>query len=169
MTWSPFKSNRTTFRAGAGIFYDWYETSLYEQTLRLDGTRQTDVIIRNPGYPDPLRRRRAAGDAAAERHARLVRAGDADGEARVVRHRARGDRLDAAARQLLLPEHLGRLSRGQRQRAGRWRAAGSVARQRHVHRRDWPRGAAGRRLLGQLELRAEAHLRHDQLPSRPER
>ena len=54
MTWSPFKSNRTTFRGGAGIFYDWYESSLYEQTLRLDGTRQVDVIIRNPGYPNPL-------------------------------------------------------------------------------------------------------------------
>ena len=54
MTWSPFKSNRTTFRAGAGVFYDWYESNLYEQTLRLDGTRQVDVIIRNPGYPDPM-------------------------------------------------------------------------------------------------------------------
>jgi hypothetical protein len=53
MTWSPFKSNRTTFRAGAGIFYDWYESNLFEQTLRLDGTHQTDTIIRNPSYPDP--------------------------------------------------------------------------------------------------------------------
>ena len=53
ITWSPFKSNRTTFRAGAGIFYDWYETSLYEKTLRLDGVHQNDIIIRNPGYPDP--------------------------------------------------------------------------------------------------------------------
>lgn len=54
MTWSPFKSNRTTFRAGAGIFYDWYESNLYEQTIRLDGQHMVDVIIRNPGYPDPL-------------------------------------------------------------------------------------------------------------------
>jgi hypothetical protein len=53
VTWSPFKSNRTTIRAGAGIFYDWFDDSLYEQSLRLDGVRQRDIIIRNPGYPDP--------------------------------------------------------------------------------------------------------------------
>ena len=53
VTWSPFKSNRTTLRAGAGVFYDWFEDSLYEQSLRLDGVRQRDIIIRNPGYPDP--------------------------------------------------------------------------------------------------------------------
>jgi hypothetical protein len=54
MTWSPFAHGRTTVRAGGGIFYDWLESSVYEQTLRVDGQRQQELIIRNPGYPDPF-------------------------------------------------------------------------------------------------------------------
>jgi outer membrane receptor for ferrienterochelin and colicin len=54
LSWSPFASNKTTVRGGAGLFYDWYETGTYEQTLRVDGERQQDLIIRNPGYPDPF-------------------------------------------------------------------------------------------------------------------
>jgi hypothetical protein len=52
--WSPFENGRTTIRGGAGIFYDWYEADTYEQTLQVDGERLTDVVIRNPGYPDPF-------------------------------------------------------------------------------------------------------------------
>lgn len=52
-SWTPFKSNKTTVRGGVGLFYDWYQTSVYEQTLLVDGERQEDLIIRNPGYPDP--------------------------------------------------------------------------------------------------------------------
>jgi hypothetical protein len=51
-TWSPFKNGKTTFRASAGVFYDWYEPQAYEQTLRVDGTRQAETVVRNPGYPD---------------------------------------------------------------------------------------------------------------------
>jgi hypothetical protein len=58
VTWSPFKSAKTTFRAGAGIFYDWYDTGLYEDTLRVDGVNQRDIIIKDPCYPDP----RACGE-----------------------------------------------------------------------------------------------------------
>lgn len=53
-TWSPRKSGATTIRGGAGIFYDWYEAQTYEQTLRVDGTRQRDLAVLNPGYPDPF-------------------------------------------------------------------------------------------------------------------
>ena len=53
-TWSPFKSGKTTFRGGVGIFYDWYDSQIYEQTLRVDGTRQTDLVVQNPGFPDPF-------------------------------------------------------------------------------------------------------------------
>jgi hypothetical protein len=53
-TWSPFKSGRTTVRAGGGVFYDWLDADTYEQTLRVDGVHQQDLVIVNPGYPDPL-------------------------------------------------------------------------------------------------------------------
>ena len=53
-TWSPFKSGKTTVRGGGGIFYEWLESEIYEQVLRVDGTRQRDLVITNPGYPDPF-------------------------------------------------------------------------------------------------------------------
>jgi hypothetical protein len=53
VTWSPFKSGRTSFRAGAGWFNDWLGTSVYEQALRVDGVRQQEVNVLNPTYPDP--------------------------------------------------------------------------------------------------------------------
>ena len=53
-TWSPFKSGKTTIRAGGGLFYDWLESETYEQTLRVDGEHQQDMVIVNPGYPDPF-------------------------------------------------------------------------------------------------------------------
>jgi hypothetical protein len=54
LTWSPFKSGRTTVRVGGGVFYDWLDSETYEQTLRVDGERQEDRIVQNPGYPDPF-------------------------------------------------------------------------------------------------------------------
>jgi hypothetical protein len=53
-TWSPFKNGKTTVRSGGGLFYDWLEADTFEQTLRVDGTRQQDLVIVNPGYPDPF-------------------------------------------------------------------------------------------------------------------
>lgn len=52
--WSPFKKGNTTIRGGAGIFYDWFASDTYEQALRVNGQRQSDLIIRNPGFPDPF-------------------------------------------------------------------------------------------------------------------
>jgi len=54
LTWSPFKNGRTTIRGGGGLFYDWLDPEVYEQTLRVDGTRQRDLVISDPGYPDPF-------------------------------------------------------------------------------------------------------------------
>ncbi|HEU4511223.1 MAG TPA: TonB-dependent receptor [Pyrinomonadaceae bacterium] len=52
--WSPLKSGSINFRGGAGIFYDWFAAQTYEQTLRVDGQRQRDRVITNPGFPNPI-------------------------------------------------------------------------------------------------------------------
>ena len=48
-TWAPGKY---TVRGGYGIFNDWYDANLYEQTLRLNGVTQQEVVVQNPIYPD---------------------------------------------------------------------------------------------------------------------
>jgi hypothetical protein len=52
ITWSPFRSGRTTLRSSLGIFYDWMPMNTYEQTLRVDGLRQRELNVINPGYPE---------------------------------------------------------------------------------------------------------------------
>jgi len=53
VTWAPTASGNTTLRASGGIFHGWLQTYTYEQTLRLDGTHQQELIVVNPSYPDP--------------------------------------------------------------------------------------------------------------------
>ena len=53
VTWAPFKDGKTTLRTSWGIFYDWLGIGTYEQTLRVDGSRQRELNIVNPSYPDP--------------------------------------------------------------------------------------------------------------------
>ena len=51
-TWNA--PGKVVVRGGYGTFYDWYDTSLYDQTLRVNGVSQRDLLIINPGYPNPL-------------------------------------------------------------------------------------------------------------------
>ena len=54
VTWVPTARNTSTVRAGFGVFHEWYDASTHEQTLRVDGTHQSDLVVRDAGYPDPL-------------------------------------------------------------------------------------------------------------------
>ncbi|MEP7116404.1 MAG: TonB-dependent receptor, partial [Acidobacteriota bacterium] len=47
-TWSVAKMN---IRGGWGLFYDWFDSGTYEQTLRANGVTQFDEVIVNPTYP----------------------------------------------------------------------------------------------------------------------
>ncbi len=52
ITWSPFKSGRTTIRGGGGVFFDWLDAQTYEQAVQLDGTHQRIETVVQPGYPN---------------------------------------------------------------------------------------------------------------------
>ncbi|HEX8558673.1 MAG TPA: TonB-dependent receptor [Pyrinomonadaceae bacterium] len=54
LAWTPTKSGDVTIRAGAGVFYDWFEAGDYEQTLRVNGVRQRDLVVRDPVFGDPF-------------------------------------------------------------------------------------------------------------------
>ena len=49
LTWNA--TRQTTVRGGYGVFYDWYDSALYEQTIRVDGNHQVDLIVQNPSFP----------------------------------------------------------------------------------------------------------------------
>jgi hypothetical protein len=44
-TWAPFGSQRSAIRGGYGLFYDWYESGLYDQTLRVNGINVRDIRV----------------------------------------------------------------------------------------------------------------------------
>jgi hypothetical protein len=44
-SWAPFGSQRSAIRGGYGLFYDWYDSNLYSQTLRVDGVTVQDIRI----------------------------------------------------------------------------------------------------------------------------
>ena len=69
LNWTPFGARRMAVRVSAGQFYRPFGASLYEQTLRLNGHQQRDLVIANPGYPDPFFR----GEPRAQRPPSFIR------------------------------------------------------------------------------------------------
>jgi hypothetical protein len=70
LNWTPFAGRRTTVRASYGVYYSFLSTSLYEQTLLVDGARQSDLVIADPAWPDPS----AGGVLQASRPPGIIRA-----------------------------------------------------------------------------------------------
>jgi hypothetical protein len=69
--WTPFGARRSVVRVSAGRYYQFLDAPLYEQTLRVDGRQQRDLIISNPGYPDPF----SQGVPLAQRPSSIIRLG----------------------------------------------------------------------------------------------
>ena len=45
---------KTTLRASMGVWPQFFQGGLYEQTLWANGQQQRDIVISNPGFPDPF-------------------------------------------------------------------------------------------------------------------
>ena len=45
---------KTTLRSSVGVWPQFFEGGLYEQTLWANGQQQRDIVISNPGFPDPF-------------------------------------------------------------------------------------------------------------------
>lgn len=44
----------TVIRGGAGVYYHGLDFGMVENTRRFDGTRQFEIVVDDPSYPDPL-------------------------------------------------------------------------------------------------------------------
>ena len=54
ISWTPWPTTRTILRASAGIAHSQLDAATYQRLLLVDGVAQRDVVISNPGYPDPF-------------------------------------------------------------------------------------------------------------------
>ena len=53
LTWAPAANGRTTLRGSLGVFHNFMPPPVIEQSLRLDGEKQRELVIIDPSYPDP--------------------------------------------------------------------------------------------------------------------
>ena len=120
IAWSPFRDGKTTIRAGAGVFFDWFDAQTYEQAVQLDGTHQRIATIDLSRISESMRAartRRCCRRAGCELAPDLVAARPARSE--------RADRT-SAARQLSRKCHV----RGAARREHSARASTSTRRSR---------------------------------------
>jgi hypothetical protein len=54
LNWTIMPRRKTAIRASAGIFRQGYDAGIYEQTILVNGVQQRDVVVANPGYPNPF-------------------------------------------------------------------------------------------------------------------
>ncbi len=121
------RAGRRRYERTSGYFTDWLGTGTYEQTQRIDGFRQQELNILNPGYPDPG----VAGMTPPTNRYLLVGRAGAAGE----RERERGSRPgdhDQPAREhdVHLPSRVQVAARAQPQRARGRRPSRSAVQQR---------------------------------------
>ena len=54
LNWTPSPTLRTTIRGGYNVSFQPFQGSTYEQTFLVNGTRQRDIVITAPSYPNPF-------------------------------------------------------------------------------------------------------------------
>ena len=72
VSWTPSSRARTTLRASAGLVRSQLDAGTYRQLRLVDGLAQRDLVISNPGYPDPF----SAGVTQAAAPPSIIRARD---------------------------------------------------------------------------------------------
>ena len=53
-SWSPLKNGKATFRGGAGVFYNWFETDSLATILSQDINQPGEVVVTDPAFANPL-------------------------------------------------------------------------------------------------------------------
>lgn len=54
IVWAPEQFQKLVFRFGAGIFFDWLDSSTRANVLSRGLNKGEMIVIRNPAFPDPL-------------------------------------------------------------------------------------------------------------------
>jgi len=56
IAWSPDKARKSTIRGGGGIFYNYIDSGITSEVIRLDGFHQEQFVIQQPGFFEEIPR-----------------------------------------------------------------------------------------------------------------